>query len=77
MTFYCCFTSELNMSHLILNYNVVKIDLSHHFYIHACKAVTFQILYHLLNTTSLLFFISHHLVFTEHLKMLYLLNLSL
>ena len=77
MTLYCCFTFKLNMSHSISNCNAVKIDSSHHFYTHACKAVTFQILYHLLNTVSLLSFILHHLALTEHLKTLYLLSLSL
>jgi len=74
----CCYlTFKLNMSCSILNCNAVKIDLSHHFCIHACKAMTFQILYHLLNTILLLSFISHHLAFTEHLRILYLLSLSL
>ena len=73
----CCFTFELNTDCLISNHNVVKINSLHCFCIHACKAVTFQILYHLLNTVSLLSLISHHLVLTEHLRMLYLLSLSL
>jgi len=77
MTLCCCLTFKLNMSCLILNHNAVKIDLSHHFYTHAYKAMTFQILYHLLNTISLLSFISHCLVFTKHLRTLYLLSLSL
>ncbi len=77
MMLHCCLTFELNMSHSISNCNVVKIDSLHHFYIHACKAVTFQILYHLLFTISLLSFISHYLVSAEHLRTLYLLSFSL
>ncbi len=77
MTFCCHFTFKLNISHLISNYNAAEIDSLHCFYIHTYKAVTFQILYHLLNTILLLSFISHYLILTEHLKMLYLLNLSL
>jgi len=73
----CCFTFKSNMSCSILNHNTVKIDSSHHFCTHACKAVTFQVLYHLSDTVSLLSLISHHLTFTEHLRTLYLLNLSL
>ncbi len=73
----CCLTFELNMSCLILNHNAVKIDLSHCFCTHACKAVAFQILYHLSGTVSSLSFISHHLALTEHLRTLYLLSLSL
>ena len=77
MTLHYCFTFKSNTDHSILNYNAVKIDSSHHFCIHACKAVTFQILYHLSDTVSSLSLISHCLVFTEHLKTLYLLSLSL
>ncbi len=77
MTFYCCFTFKLNTDHSISNYNAVKIDSSHCSYTHAYKTVTFQILYYLFNTISLLSFISHCLAFTEHLRMLYLLSLSL
>ncbi len=77
MTLYCCLTFKLNMSHSILNYNAVKINSSHCFYIHIYESVTFQILYHLLNTISLLSFISHYLALTEHLKTLDLLSLSL
>ncbi len=73
----CCLTFESNMNCLILNHNVVKINLSHHFHIHACKAVTFQILYHLSDTVSLLSFISHCLILIKCLRTLYLLSLSL
>jgi len=71
------FIFESNTDHLILNYNAVKIDSLHYFYTYTYKAVTFQILYYLLNTVSLLSFISHHLVFTEHLRTLYLLSFLL
>jgi len=77
MTLHHCFIFELNTDHSISNYNAVKIDSSHHFCTHVCKAVTFQILYYLLDTTSLLSFILHCLVFTECLKTLYLLSLFL
>ncbi len=77
MALHCCFTFKLNTGCSISNHNAVKIDLSHHFCIHACKAVSFQILYHLSDTVSLLSFILHHLIFTEHLRTLYLLSLSL
>ncbi len=77
MTFHYHLTFKLNMSHLILNYNTVKIDSSHYFYIHAYKAMTFQILYYLSDTVSLLSFILHYLVLIEHLRMLYLLKFSL
>jgi len=77
MTFCHCFTFKLNMSHSILNYNAVKIDLSHYFCIYTYNAVTFQILYHLLNIILLLSFISHYLALTEHLRTLYLLNFFL
>ena len=77
MILYYCLTFKSNMNCSISNCNAVKIDSSHHFHTHTCKAVTFQILYHLSDTVSLLSFISHCLVFTEHLKTLYLLSLSL
>ncbi len=77
MILHCCFTFKLNTDHSISNYNAVKIDSLHCFCIHACKAVTFQILYHLSDTISLLSFISHCLVLTEHLRTLYLLSFSL
>ena len=77
MTLCCCLISKSNIDCLISNCNAVKIDSSHYFCIHTCKAVTFQILYHLSDTISLLFLISHCLVLTEHLKTLYLLNFSL
>ncbi len=74
----CCYlTFKLNISCLILNYNAVKIDSLHHFCIHIYKAVTFQILYYLSDTISLLSFILHCLAFTKHLRMLYLLSFSL
>ncbi len=71
------FTFKLNISYLILNYNAVKIDSLHYFCIYTYKTMTFQILYHLLNTLSLLSFISHYLALTKHLRILYLLSLSL
>ena len=77
MTLHYCFIFKLNMNCLILNCNAIKIDLSHHFYIYIYKAVTFQILYYLLNTILLLSFISHCLILIKHLKTLYLLSLSL
>ncbi len=77
MTLHHCFTFKSNMNCSISNHNTAEIDSPHHFCIHACKAVTFQVLYHLLDTISLLSFILHCLVFTEHLRTLYLLNLSL
>ena len=77
ITLYHHLSFKSNIGHLISNYNAAEIDLSHCSCIHACKAVTFQILYHLLNTISLLSLISHCLVFTEHLRMLYLLSLFL
>ena len=73
----CCLTFKPNTGCLILNYTTVKIGSPHHSYTHACKAVTFQVLYHLSDTISLLSFISHCLALTEHLRTLYLLSLSL
>ena len=77
MMLYCYFTFKSNINCLISNYNAVKIDSSHCFYIYIYETVTFQVLYHLLNTISSLSFISHYLALTKHLRILYLLSLSL
>ncbi len=71
------FIFKSNTDHSISNYNAAKIDSLYCFYIYTYKAVTFQILYYLLNTMLSFSFISHHLVFTEHLRTLYLLSFSL
>ncbi len=77
MIFYHYLIFKLNTDHSILNYNAVKIDSLHCFYIYTYKTMTFQILYYLSDTILLLFLILHCLALTEHLRTLYLLSFSL